>query len=192
LSWWAIHAAAGKEPLVDLTLRRKGFVTYFPFSHEWQPSPKSKTLSALGKRAYFTGYTFVRCDASSLFIVAEVEHVIGLVHAAGGEACPIDEEVMQGIVDQLGPSGKVNRTREEGRKFLGKPGQTFRFGEKSQFFGFYAQIVRVLDNDRLIAKFAHTLFGASGRVIEAPFADVGELLEQAITTKEPPAFGSPY
>jgi transcription antitermination factor NusG len=190
--WYAVQTKASMEPWVDRELRRKHFVTYFPFSHEWKPSPKSKTLSELGKRAYFTGYTFVRCDRSSLFIVSGTENVVGIVRAAGGEPCPIDELVMQAIVDVLGPSGKVNRVRERKLGFAGQPGQSFRFGERSKFFGFYAEIVRVLDNERIIARFAHTLFGAAGRVLEVPVADVGELLEEAKTTKELAAYGSPY
>jgi hypothetical protein len=151
--WYAVQTKASMEPWVDRELRRKHFVTYFPFSHEWKPSPKSKTLSELGKRAYF---------------------------------------VMQAIVDVLGPSGNVNRVRERKLGFAGQPGQSFRFGERSKFFGFYAEIVRVLDNERIIARFAHTLFGAAGRVLEVPVADVGELLEEAKTTKELAAYGSPY
>ena len=173
MNWYAVNA--DKEAYADLQLRRAGFETWFPFTHEWEPSPKSKTLSELTRVAYFRRYLFVFSAPSMLNAIAITPGVEGILHGAGRQACAIPIEVMQDLFKKLGRSGKTTPVSTRRPKFLGVYGQRFRFGESSKLFGFYGQIVRLLDNARLQIKLESSLFGVSGREIDIPISDVGEL-----------------
>lgn len=175
--WWAVYCIANKEPLADLNLRRRGFKTYFPHERiapRWQGIPKSKTLSELvSRRPHLPRYLFVETLPGRLAEVNDTMGVSTVVYAPGGSPFPIEFEVIQALRKRLEPraNGPLRKPR-----FAGVEGQDFRFGESSPLFGFYAAIVRLLDNDKIIARLRSTLFGAAGREVEVPVSDVGELL----------------
>lgn len=172
IAWYAVHTRALKEDLADRNLQRIGIETYFPHTTEWLG--KNSETSRLVRKPMLSRYLFVQTERERLHEVNETVGVSTVLYAAGAEPLPISDEIIEALRKRFGPSGKL--FRNPAPTFEGAAGQEFRFGENSPLFGFAAQIICVLDNERIRVKFLETLFGASGREMVVPVAEVGELL----------------
>lgn len=173
--WFAVHTHENSEAFADLNLRRKSYETYFPWTHQWVPSAKSKILSDITRVACLTRYMFVKTIPENLADVKDTLGVSRVINPPGRYPVPIPLEVMDELMDRLGRTGKVYSHPAPKPGFEGVVGQQFRLGERSAFFGFIAEISKVIDNERILAKLQSALFGEVGREIEVSTADVLEL-----------------
>jgi transcription antitermination factor NusG len=174
--WIAIHTHSQKEALANMHIMRLGIETFFPHYRDRQWARKSKTLSELAYRAYLPRYTFARTDVGMVSAINTLPGVSTVLYRPGGDPCPIEDEVMLELAKATDSRGWVHRHLEKPVGFEGKAGDIVKLGEKSPLFGFMAEIKKVVDNKKIIARLQANLFGMSGREIEVPIAEIGELI----------------
>lgn len=173
--WWAVHTQSQKESVAERDLRRLGFTTFYPHISEWVGLNGNK--SRLVKRAYLSRYLFVQTVRDLLYRVNDAIGVSCVVYSTGQEPFPIPLQVMRELQDRADHLGEVHCKGIPRAEFAGRVGDTFKFGEKSPLFGFVASVKKVLDDDKIIAILDKSFFGVSGREIEVPTSDVGELVK---------------
>lgn len=170
MKWYAVHTEAGKEPLANLWLGRRGFETYFPYEKiraDWKPNPKNKRLSDLvNKRASIPRYIFVWTTPDRFGLVNSTMGVSTLVFAPGGEPFPIPDRVIEGL--RLGLEEKRRRQKPAG-EFPGDIGDIVRGREGWLHWGLFAQIVRI---SGLTVDVKMMMLGSAERVVTVPARSV--------------------
>ena len=173
-NWFAVHTRSQKESVAERELQRLGFNTFYPHVSEWVALKTHR--SRLVKRAYFSRYLFVQSVRDMLYRVNDACGVSCIVYAAGQEPFPIPQEVMQVLFDKADHLGEVYEASPSRARFEGLVGDTVRFAEHNPLWGLAAEILKVVDNDKIIVKLEQ-MFGAEREIQIAP-TDVGKLVKR--------------
>ena len=175
--WFALMTKALQEQLARDDLRRRGFEVFWMYTSEWVGTGH-KSKSRLVKRSWLSRYLFVHADPLRLSEVqderARTMGVATVVHATNHEPYPIPDCVideLKGFTDHLGEvyEGYVAK---KANKFIGKPGTILQFKEHSPMFGLFGELIKAMDNGKLLVLFKKQLFGSEGREIEVNAEDV--------------------
>lgn len=174
MEWYAVHCRAAKEALADVSLSNAGYETWFPHDRQWEPSARSKTLSALCRRAYFPRYLFVHTTRELLSGVNNLFGVSTVVYAPGGEPFPISDTVIAKLQGLTSDSGLVHRNPSPGSIFAGKPGQFVKGKEGWLHWGFVFQIARICGENVVVLM---PMLGSKHREVVIPNESVDIIAE---------------
>ena len=171
--WFAVMTRANKEQLARDDLRRRGFEIFWPYISEWVGTGH-KARSRLVKRSWLSRYLFVKTSRDELYGVNDGLGVSTIVRATNQEPYPIPDSIIQELQSKADHLGEVfiGAVSKKASKFSAAPGAILQFKENSALFGLRGELIRALENGKVLVMFKKQLFGSLGRAIEVNASDV--------------------
>jgi len=152
---------------------RQGFKTFYPHVSEWV-GLQMGNRSRLVRKPYFVGYLFIQTLVECFYQINRSIGVTGLVCSTGNEPYQIHDTVMEALFDLADPLGEILKPKQTRVGFGGVAGDSMRFGEANPLWGLTAEILRVVDNEKIIVRLQQML-GAERDITVAP--SDGELVK---------------
>jgi len=145
---------------------RQGFKTFYPHVSEWV-GLNMGNRSRLVRKPYFVGYLFIQTLVECFYQINKSIGVTGLVCSTGNEPYHIHNDFMQALFDLADPLGEILKPNPRRDEYGGSVGDSVRFSEGHPLWGLTAEILRVVDNEKIVVRLREML-GAERDITVAP------------------------
>lgn len=144
VKWYAVMTNPNRELLAQRMIHWAKVECLYPHYLEWKRiDPKTKRPSRWIRKPLFARYIFVQAELQDLHRVNEAMGVSSVV-SAGKTPFPLPQRFVEELTKMVDPTGCVHLAPEVKRKPQVSIGQRVQFIEGSPFWGFVAEVKRVM------------------------------------------------